>query len=460
VNSVNVNNVKNVSNTHSMYLWHKRLGHLHVNGMSMLMNKQMVIDYPVLSHSTSNNHNINHCLGCINGKQHRTAMPHVATHRSTKPLQLIHSDICGPMQNLSLGGARYFITFIDDYTRYTTVYTMKHKNEALHHFTTFKLLVENQHQPLTIKSFRSDGGGEYISQAFTSYLREHGIQRQQTPPYTPEHNGVAERMNRTLVECARSMLHDAQLSYKYWGEAVITACYIRNRCPTRSLSSINLHITPYEAWFGIGNKPSIQHLRVFGCKCYAHIPDVKRSKLDSKAIECIFVGYSSESKAYRLHDLTNNRILISRDVTFIEENVNIDVVNDKLSQSNNINMPTNTSTSITSGSVNDVIIHHESDQCVVFDHSNDSNGDFDDISSVGISNDVGDVSGNDRLDVSNVPNIVKNNDSNIGLGPKLKTHDFSSQGNQTSQSCVEFAADHDGDVRNSDNLSSNSDTCC
>ena len=154
------------------------------------------------------------------------------------------------------------------------------------------------------------------------YLREHGIQHQQTPPYTPEHNGVAERMNRTLVECARSMLHDAQLSYKYWGEAMITACYLRNRCPTRSLSSINLYITPYEAWFGIGKNHLLRHLRVFGCKCYAHIPDAKRSNWIVR-IECIFIGYDvHNTHAYRLFDVVNKRILVSHDVTFIEESVN------------------------------------------------------------------------------------------------------------------------------------------
>ncbi len=374
-NGVNkdINNNKN-NNISNMYLWHKRLGHLHMNGMNMLFNKHMTLDYPVLSssssscsnistsnsiHNTNNNsinniinNNINQCLGCIMGKQHRTSMPHVATHRSTKPLQLIHSDVCGPMQTTSLGGARYFITFIDDYTRYVTVFTMKHKNEALHHFITYKKLVENQHQPFTIQSFRSDGGGEYISNTFNEYLRNNGIQRQQTPPHTPEHNGVAERMNRTLVEYARSMLHDANLPYIYWGEAIVTAAYLRNRCPTRALSSINLHCTPYEAWFGIGNKPSIAHLRIFGCKAYAHIPDVKRKKFDGKAIECIFVGYSSESKAYRLYDTTNKRIMVSRDVTFFE-NV--------IGNMNNNNQTNIGNTGIGNNVSNDVNIHSNID---------------------------------------------------------------------------------------------------
>ena len=265
-----------------------------------------------------------HCLGCIKGKQHRVSFNHVATHRSTQPLQLIHTDVCGPMQTTSLGGARYFITFIDDYTRYTTVYTMKQKSEAFHYFTQYKQLVEKQHQPLyMIKALRSDGGGEYVSNVFKQYLVQHGIQHQQTPPYTPEHNGVAERMNRTLVECARSMLHDAMLSYVYWGEAIMTACYIRNRSPTRSLLNTSLGaITPYEGWFGIGNKPSIAHLRVFGCKAYAHVPDAKRKKLDSKSVECIFIGYDiHNTHAYRLYDVMNKRIMVSHDVTFIEDSV-------------------------------------------------------------------------------------------------------------------------------------------
>jgi len=144
-------------------------------------------------------------------------------------------------------------------------------------------------------------------------LAKAGIGRQKSPPYTPEHNGVAERANRTIVESARSMLSGAHLDYSYWGEAVMTAVYLRNRCPSKALN----RVTPFEAW--TSEKPSLTHLRVFGCNAYAHIPHQRRTKLDPKAIKCVFVGYSLESKAYRLYDPINRQIIISRDVIFFEE---------------------------------------------------------------------------------------------------------------------------------------------
>jgi hypothetical protein len=188
---------------------------------------------------------------------------------------------------------------------------MKLKSEALKHFLDYKAWAENS-TGYKIKTLRTDGGGEYSSAEFSAALKQHGISRQQTPPYTPQHNGVAERANRTIVESARSMLHSANLPYSFWGEAVVTAAYLCNRSPTRTL----IGITPYECWYG--EKPSLAHLRVFGCIAYAHIPKERRTKLDSKSIKCLFVGYSLESKAWRLFDPIKKHVFISRDVQFLE----------------------------------------------------------------------------------------------------------------------------------------------
>ena len=164
------------------------------------------------------------CEACIKGKAHRTAMPQVATHRAKKPVDLIHSDVCGPMKVPSLSGARYFVTFIDDYSRYIVIKLMKSKAEVMQHFMDYHTWATN-FTGNTMKILRSDNGGEYTSKAFDQLLLNLGISRQKSPPYTPEHNGVSERANRTIVESARSMLHSAGLDLCYWGEAVI----IRNR---------------------------------------------------------------------------------------------------------------------------------------------------------------------------------------------------------------------------------------
>ncbi|MCO5608214.1 hypothetical protein L7F22_062420 [Adiantum nelumboides] len=131
-------------------------------------------------------------------------------------------------------------------------------------------------------------------------------------PYTPQQNGVAERKNRSLMEMARCMLKAKSLPHKLWMEAVACAAHVLNKCPTRALKTI----TPYESWYD--RKPSVSYLRVFGCLAYAHIPKQLRGKLDDKAVKCIFVGYSSGSKGYRLYNPATNKILESCDVISAE----------------------------------------------------------------------------------------------------------------------------------------------
>ena len=134
-----------------------------------------------------------------------------------------------------------------------------------------------------------------MSKEFDAFLAGRGIKHQFTVPYTPQQNDVAERKNTSLMEMARCMVKSQQVPHVFWLEVVMCAAYILNRCPTKYLQSI----TPYEAWHG--KKPSIGHLRVFGCLAYALVPMQQRRKLDDKAVKCIFVGYSAESKGYRLY---------------------------------------------------------------------------------------------------------------------------------------------------------------
>ena len=137
-------------------------------------------------------------------------------------------------------GGFYFITFIDDYTRYGHFYLISHKSEALDCFRRYMRLVENQLDK-SIKAFRTDRGREYLSEQFKEFCDKKGIARQLTMPYTPQQNGVAERRNRTLLEMVRSMMAQANLPISYWGDALLTAAYILNLVPSKSVSS-----TPYE----------------------------------------------------------------------------------------------------------------------------------------------------------------------------------------------------------------------
>ena len=179
-----------------------------------------------------------------------------------------------------------------------------------------------------VKFFRSDNALEYISEEFESILERNHIEHQFSVPYSPKQNGKAERMNRTLQDMVRCMLDQAKLPKSLWAEAVRTAAYLRNRLPTKVLQNG----TPYEVW--TGNHPKLDHLKVFGCVCYAHLSEAQRKKkLDQRGVECLFMGYCPSMKAYRLLEKGTNRIRNAINVKFDEKSL---LKADEQSVSNNI----------------------------------------------------------------------------------------------------------------------------
>ncbi|BBH01574.1 transposable element gene [Prunus dulcis] len=208
------------------------------------------------------------CSGCAVSKNHRSSFDKERAWRASHPLELIHSDICGPMQTITLGGNRYFLTFIDDHTRMCWVFFLQHKSQAFNIFKRFKSMVELQ-SGYQIKKLRSDRGGEYTSLDFSKFCEEVGLERQLTVAYSPQQNGVAERKNRTVMEMARAMMHEKKIPLKFWAEAVNTAVYLQNRSPTSALDNS----TPFEKFSG--RKPGVKHLRIFGSLCYITSPHRK-----------------------------------------------------------------------------------------------------------------------------------------------------------------------------------------
>ncbi|MCO5578866.1 hypothetical protein L7F22_032713 [Adiantum nelumboides] len=286
-------------------LWHARFGHVGYGSLMTLQRHNMVHDLSLLMPPR------HVCEGCVLGKMHRFAFSQDGSVRATRKLQLVHSDVCGPMRTPSVGNSLYFVTFIDDFFRFCWVYPLKAKSDVFAVFQHYVSMVENE-TGCKVQTLRTDRGGEYMSGAFKDSLGKKGIKHQCTMPYTPQQNGVAERKNRSLMEMARCMLKAKSLPHKLWMEAVACVAHVLNRCPTRALKII----TPYESWYD--KKPSVSYLRVFGCLAYAHIPQQLRGKLDDKAVKLIFVGYSSGSKGYRLYNPATNKIFESRDVTFAE----------------------------------------------------------------------------------------------------------------------------------------------
>lgn len=290
----------------SVHTWHRRFGHLGRQSLLKLQTSDMVEGLDMEQAVKSPNP----CEPCLNGRQSKIPFPS-DTSRAKGLLDLIHSDVCGKVGSPSLAGAEYFLTFIDSHSHYTWVYILKRKSQVFETFKRWQALVEN-YTGRRIKTFRTDGGGEFTSTEFSRHLENSGVRHEVTIPRTPEQNGVAERMNRTLMESVRSMLADSGLPKQFWAEALSTATYLRNRSPTTTLPGV----TPEEVWSG--TKPRVNHLKVFGCQAYAHVPGEERTKLDSKTRTCWMLGYGGTTKGYRLYDQKTKTTFYSRNVRFQE----------------------------------------------------------------------------------------------------------------------------------------------
>lgn len=203
------------------------------------------------------------------------------------------------------------MTIIDDYSRRVWIYTLKYKYEALDRFKKWLLLVENQTNR-KLKKLRTDNGLEFCSKEFNNFCSDRGIARHHTVPYTPQQNGLAKRMNRTILERVRCVLLYSGVPKSFWAEAATTVCYLINKSPSVPLN----FLTPLEKW--TGHSPQLNNLKVFGCAAYAH---VKQGKLDPRALKCIFFGYPEGIKGYKLWCIEPgmNKTIISRDVTFRED---------------------------------------------------------------------------------------------------------------------------------------------
>lgn len=285
-------------------LWHRRFGHASMNKLKLLMNINVKDDIK--------------CIACSKGKTARKPFKENGT-RATKLLELIHSDVCGPISIESMGGAKYFVSFIDDFSKKVFVFTMKQKSEVFNKFIEFKRMVENQCET-KIKKFRSDNGKEFINKNFENLFKSSGIKHEKSTPYTPQQNGVAERMNRTLIEKVRCMIYDSNINKNFWAEALLAAVDIVNALPNRS----NNNKSPDFIWYGKNTK--FDNFKIFGSKAMVLKPAQHRSKLDAKTHECIFLRYANDAKAFRLFDMTTKKIVISRDVTFLESETVIENV--------------------------------------------------------------------------------------------------------------------------------------
>ncbi|KAE8697713.1 hypothetical protein F3Y22_tig00110610pilonHSYRG00140 [Hibiscus syriacus] len=279
-------------------LWHRRLGH----PASFAFNK-VAKELGVKLDSEINKN----CMACFMGKSHKLPFTQSNTQYSA-PFELVFSDLWGPPYVVS-NGFRYYISFVDAFTRHTWLYLLKDKSQALLAFQLFQQLVKNQFG-VTIKAVQSDWGGEYRS--ISSVLSKSGIVHRVTCPHTSEQNGVAERKHRHIVELGLVLLAQASLPMKYWSYAMVTAAHLINRLPTKVLDGI----TPFEKLYK--KMPDYSSLKVFGCQCFPHLRPFQNHTLSFRSQSCTNLGFSPQHKGFQcLAD--DGRVYISRHVVFNEE---------------------------------------------------------------------------------------------------------------------------------------------
>jgi len=237
---------------------------------------------------------------------------HEKDSHATTILERIHTDVCGRFSVALTTKHRYYVIFVDDFSRKCWIFFMQKKSETYSKFYEFKALVEKE-SGKKVKALRSDNGGEYISDEFKDFCKVEGIRRELIAPHNPQQNGVAERKNIMIVGATRAMLYDQGLPLHLWAEACNTTVYVQNRCPHRILGMS----TPEEAYSG--KKPDLSHLRIFGANVYMHVMKDARKKLEPTAEVGIFVGYTDTPHNYRVYLPDSGETVVQRDIKFQEE---------------------------------------------------------------------------------------------------------------------------------------------
>lgn len=282
-------------------LWHSRLGHVGQKGLEVLA-KEGCIDKSSIT-------DLDFYEDCVIGKAHRVSFS-TAKHVTKEKLDYVHSDLWGsPNVPRSLGNCQYFISFTDDWSRKVWIYFLKTKDEAFDKFVEWKRMVETQTER-KVKKFRTNNGLEYCNIRFDKFCKEEGVVRHRTCTYTPQQNGMAERLNQSIMNKVRSMLSESGLDLKFWAEAASTSVYIINRLPS---SAIDFSI-PEQRWTSA--VPDLSGLRRFGCVVYVH---VDQGKLNPRSIKGVFTGYPDGVKGFRVWLIDQEKCVISRNVIFRED---------------------------------------------------------------------------------------------------------------------------------------------
>lgn len=292
--------------TQPIEIWHIRLGHLNQASIQQLVSRSTGMTIGPAKQQTISMC----CESCLRGAQHKS-ISHMRSGKVTKRLQHVWTDIKGPLLEKDIYGFRYMVIFIDELTRWTEQYPMLARSDLFNIYKLYEARMERLSGEYVV---HLHADGEYISNDFRLHLRNKGISLFLTQPYAQQMNSLAERMMRTIIEHASSMLWCAMLPVGFWSYATQCSVFLLNRSPASALPN---NITPYEAWYG--QKPNLGFLKVFGCRATAHVPDELRTKADwtaKSSPNCIFVGYSETENLFELWDVEKGVLLRKRDVVF------------------------------------------------------------------------------------------------------------------------------------------------
>ena len=282
---------------------HRLMGHISPDAAQALVKKGM-IDGFTLDESSE----IKSCDSCEYGKAHRKAIgKERVAPRASNIGDEVHSDVWGPSPVQTIGGREYYTTYTDGNSSFSHLYLMRLKSETFDAYKVYEAELKKQ-KGVGIKKLYSDRGGEYLSKEFNDHLKQAGTLRNLTVHDTPEHNGIAERLNRTLLERVRAMLHASQLPKFLWGEAIKHAVWLKNRTSTKALGGK----TPYEAFYG--TKPNLRGLPEFGSKVWVHTPE--GSKLDGRSVIGRWVGFDEESSGHRIYSPEKRTVSVQRSIKF------------------------------------------------------------------------------------------------------------------------------------------------
>ncbi|GFT04801.1 retrovirus-related Pol polyprotein from transposon TNT 1-94 [Trichonephila clavipes] len=311
----------------SIEIWHQRFCHVNNDYLVITSKNDSVKGLPRLTDNGKT-----HCIPCKLAKSKRVSFKKTGAVGSKRSLELLHMDLCGPMPTESQGGNKYFVNIIDDYSRKVTVFPIRNKSDVFHTFIRFQKRAERFLSKKVI-AVRTDGGLEFCNKDMDNFLTELGIKHEVTNSYTPEMHGVAERFNLTALDGIKTLLKSSEVPHKFWGEALLCFTYAWNRICHKDSNK-----TPFKKYSG--RKPSVLHLKPFGCLAYAGVPKQIRKKFDMRAEMGIMMGYAQRTKGYRIWLIDENKLVETINVRFDENKRGINFrqkVNSNLGY--NLNLP-------------------------------------------------------------------------------------------------------------------------